>query len=286
MFATMVISLPSAHEGGDVIVKHRGETKTLKTSSADVALLCWYSDVSHQVLPVTSGYRLVLTYNLALPPDLERPSAALLRDDLRPLRHLLRRWLLQLGKQTETNNTQEFKHGYFQNKTEKTPSKHLYYALDHEYTEAQISLKGLKTVDFDRVSALQTMSSELELDVFLAVLEKEELGSCEHVYDDYYDRKKHYRGYEDDEDDEDDEDEGDGEDWHELEDVHQVSYKIKQLVDLKGRVVLSDISTSEDFEENLLQEFDLWEGLEGEEEYEGFMGNSVGVARSLQKANA
>lgn len=68
MFGTLVICLPSPHEGGDVVVKHSGQAKTFSTSLVQPSVLCWYSDVHHEVLPVTSGYRCVLTYNLAIPP--------------------------------------------------------------------------------------------------------------------------------------------------------------------------------------------------------------------------
>lgn len=153
MFATMVISIPSRHTGGDVVVKHCGKTMKLSTSSADAAALAWYSDVSHEVLPVTTGYRWVLTYNLAVPLEYEWPTAAFSRSALRPLRHSLRRWLLQLEK-------------------DKTELEHLYFSLEHEYTEAQISLKALKRTDHDRISALKQLSAEVNIDIFLAVLEK------------------------------------------------------------------------------------------------------------------
>ncbi|KAI9600163.1 hypothetical protein KEM48_000577 [Puccinia striiformis f. sp. tritici PST-130] len=70
MLGTLIICLPSAHTGGEVVVKHNGESKTLKTSDASQSFACWYSDVTHQVLPVKSGYRCVLTYNLATKPGL------------------------------------------------------------------------------------------------------------------------------------------------------------------------------------------------------------------------
>ncbi|KAK0716561.1 hypothetical protein B0T21DRAFT_425871 [Apiosordaria backusii] len=57
MFGTLVIALPSPHQGGDVVVKHCGQTMTFKTSEHPQSFVCWYSDVSHEVLPVTSGYR-------------------------------------------------------------------------------------------------------------------------------------------------------------------------------------------------------------------------------------
>ncbi|PHH92974.1 hypothetical protein CDD83_2807 [Cordyceps sp. RAO-2017] len=57
MFGTLLLALPSAHRGGEVVVRHCGEEKVLKTSEATQSLVCRYSDVSHEVLPVTSGIR-------------------------------------------------------------------------------------------------------------------------------------------------------------------------------------------------------------------------------------
>lgn len=263
MFATMVISLPSRHMGGDVVVKHCGKRKKLSTCSENAAVLAWYSDVSHEVLPVTSGYRWVLTYNLAVPPEHERPTAALSKSVLKPLEHSLRRWLLQL-------------------ENEETPLEHLYFSLDHEYTEAQISLRALKGADYTRISALQQVSADVDIDIFLAVLEKKESGSCEVEYDPYgWERDRRNArddwGVDEDEDaDSDDREDSEEEDYHRLESADEVSYQIKQLVDIDGKVLLSDVSTSEDFEEHLIQQSgDLFEGTVPEEEYEEFMGNSV-----------
>lgn len=58
-----------------------------------------------------------------------------------------------------------------------------------------------------------------------------------------------------------------------LDDVEDSSFMIKQLVDLDGAVLLSDVSTSEDFEDHLIEQTgDLFDGSVPEEEYEGFMG--------------
>ncbi len=64
MFGTLVICLPSAHQGGELILKHGNDTVTLETSPTsdfDMSYASWYSDVFHEVKPVTSGHRLVLT---------------------------------------------------------------------------------------------------------------------------------------------------------------------------------------------------------------------------------
>ena len=64
MFATLVISLPSKHEGGELIVSHNGQDVRWSTAERSTAYGAWYSDVRHEVKDVTSGHRLVLTYNL------------------------------------------------------------------------------------------------------------------------------------------------------------------------------------------------------------------------------
>ena len=55
MFGTLVVSLPSAHQGGDLVLKHCGEKKVFKTSEWAQSFACWYSDVSHEVLRATAG---------------------------------------------------------------------------------------------------------------------------------------------------------------------------------------------------------------------------------------
>ena len=45
MFGTLVIVLPSPHEGGDVIVTHDGHSKVLETAPAsafETQTLAWY----------------------------------------------------------------------------------------------------------------------------------------------------------------------------------------------------------------------------------------------------
>lgn len=248
MFGTLVICLPSPHQGGDVIVKHHGQTKTLQTSQVQPSMLCWYSDVHHEVLPVTSGYRWVLTYNLAILPDLERPSAALLLSETRELQQHLRRWL-EYGRQGEQASS---------------GTNHIFYLLKHEYTEHSIALRALKTTDLARVQCFQNMSNELEFDVFLAVLEKMESGGVEWEGDRYDGYR--YRAYDDD---------SKPEDWHGLDDIYNSKTHIKKLVDLEGRLLRSEIPC-DDLSENLIPKCDPFEAAsDRNEEYEGYMGNSV-----------
>src|SRR5207247_5140252 len=67
MFGTLTIVLPSAHRGGELVVRHAGREVTLDLSNADVselAFAAFYADCEHEIKPVTQGARVCLTYNL------------------------------------------------------------------------------------------------------------------------------------------------------------------------------------------------------------------------------
>jgi hypothetical protein len=109
---------------------------------------------------------------------------------------------------------------------------------------------------------------------FLAVLEKEQQGGVEMDWSQHGYKKKWYE-YEDE-----GEDEGGGEDWHELDDIYETKYRIKRLVTLTGAILRFDYGLDDDeLENNVIPacDDDPFEDVEGEEEYEGYMGNSVCV---------
>ncbi|KAF4985664.1 hypothetical protein FGRMN_11132 [Fusarium graminum] len=243
MFGTLVVSLPSVHDGGGVILKHCGETFIYSSSFWDMSCASWYSDVSHEVQPVTSGYRWILAFNLALDQSLPPPAAGYSSGQIRSIRHCIRRWLAQ-DKQAR-------------------PNRYVYHVLDHEYTEANVSFRSLKGDDSTRISALVEACRGLPVTFFIALLEKKEFGS---VYMDPWLKGKKRRWYEDEIDY--------GEDpnsYHELEDIFEVSYEPKIIKDTFGFTVTNTLKLKVD---DLLDE-DCFEDIEAEEDYEGFMGNSV-----------
>jgi len=68
-FGSLVVCLPSPHSGGELLVRHEGTTVEYNWSTANASTNCiqwaaFYSDCEHEVLEVTSGHRLTLTYNL------------------------------------------------------------------------------------------------------------------------------------------------------------------------------------------------------------------------------
>ena len=269
MFGSLVVCLPSPHEGGEVVVKHCGEKKVFSTSSAAQSFVCWYSDVSHEVLPVTAGYGWVLTYNLAIDPAVERPSATLQRSETAALRDVLQRWLA--GSENGSRDLE-----------------YVYHVLDHDYTEANMSLRGLKTRDLAQVQVLKDLAAELPIDVFLALLEKEEQGDCTVEYDHYdhwgggrrYTEKYNKYDSEDgSEDGSEDVSEAESDNFHPLDEVFDMQHRIKKLIDLDGREVMSGLPLDED---HILQN-DCFDGADAEEEFEGYMGNSVRASRELNR---
>jgi predicted 2-oxoglutarate/Fe(II)-dependent dioxygenase YbiX len=79
MFGTMVIVLPSAFTGGELVVKHQGETEEFDqstTSSFGSQYIAFYADCKHELKTVTSGYRLCLVYNLVKVGEGVCPKAA------------------------------------------------------------------------------------------------------------------------------------------------------------------------------------------------------------------
>ena len=71
MFGSLVVCLPTQFTGGELIVRHHKEEIKYDWSSiaSDTSsILHWaafFSDVEHEVLPVSEGYRVTLTYNLS-----------------------------------------------------------------------------------------------------------------------------------------------------------------------------------------------------------------------------
>ena len=70
MFGSLVVCLPSEFTGGALVTRHQGREVTFDWSSSTTThWAAFFSDVEHEVLPVTSGHRITLTYNLHCLPS-------------------------------------------------------------------------------------------------------------------------------------------------------------------------------------------------------------------------
>lgn len=67
-FATLIISLPTEHQGGDLTVSHNGVDQVFSSEDHWRGLLwcAFFTDCQHAVSPVTKGTRVVLQYDLYL----------------------------------------------------------------------------------------------------------------------------------------------------------------------------------------------------------------------------
>jgi hypothetical protein len=77
MVATMVLQLPSVHQGGELVVYRGGEVKYRHDFGKKEGTAAYlphyavhYADAEHALETVTKGYRLVLIYSLCLPPTM------------------------------------------------------------------------------------------------------------------------------------------------------------------------------------------------------------------------
>ncbi|KAG6360927.1 hypothetical protein INS49_011995 [Diaporthe citri] len=160
MIGTLVISLPSKHEGGQVHLSHGNRRHIFATSnfsSFDLTGLAWYSDVTHEIKPLSSGYRLVITYNL-LQQRGSPPSAGVFIEQQAQLQALLQKWASALQSKTR-----------------------VIYRLDHKYSQSSLSIQNMKGRDAQRIRCLKQACQEAGFYILLAIMTRTE--GCE---DDYY----------------------------------------------------------------------------------------------------
>jgi hypothetical protein len=76
MFGSLVLVFPTPHEGGALLVRHRGTEWTFDSATelsaappSSIGYAAFFSDVEHEVAPVLSGHRITLTYNLYFDDD-------------------------------------------------------------------------------------------------------------------------------------------------------------------------------------------------------------------------
>ncbi|KAF7193013.1 MICOS complex subunit MIC60 [Pseudocercospora fuligena] len=251
MFATLVICLPSPNEGGDIVLSHKGVAKRFATSTTQPSYACWYSDVTHEVKEVTSGYRLVLTYNIyktsAIASNL---SASLIGEQYPALKSALKNWRW-------------------------VDSSEAIYILDHKYTDANLNINSLKGADVARVQALSHFAEKYKYEIFLASMEHMKSGEAAYEYDPYDrygSRRGRYNDWYDDDDEDEDEDGSDGE-FHAIEDIHDTETKLKRVIAPDGTQLIIDMTIEEEcllFEEA----FQTYSRDPDDHDYTGYTGNA------------
>ena len=214
MFATLVVCLPSRHAGGTLIVTHDGQTRRIELGGADapfkIRYAAFFADCQHEVLPVTSGHRICLVYNLATvrkkQPVAPKSSAAVMAVSA------------LLGRLFEDRSRDK-----------------VAIPLRHQYTRAALDPGELKGGDRARVDVLLRAAERSGCQAFLALMTHHQEGSADEGSLSY--RSSRSRGWHD--EDEDEDDDGDGgfasDPGAQFEDICEESLTLDHWLDASGR---------------------------------------------------
>jgi hypothetical protein len=169
MFGTLVIGLPSAHRGGELVLRHSGREVTVDLSqaeSSELTFAAFYADCEHEVRPVAAGNRVCLVYNLIQTPTRKGGRQPLTAPDYASETSTAAEMILATMSRAEA------------------PVK-LAWLLEHQYSPAGLSFAGLKNADAALVGVLSQAARQAGCDVHLAMVHIEESGSAELGYDTY-----------------------------------------------------------------------------------------------------
>ncbi len=196
MFATMVISLPSQSEGGELVVRHKEHEAKLNLSCndpAEIAFAAFYADCVHEVLPVTAGCRLTLVFNLMRTGSGDAPAPPAYEAEAKQAAVLLRAW-------ADTKPMPSSEAADIELEIDSQPEK-IVYPLQHAYTPAELSFDALKGTDAAVAKVLAAAVPDAGCDLHLALLKIWESGTAE------YTGGYHRSWYSEEDEDEDDGDE-------------------------------------------------------------------------------
>ena len=151
MVATLVIALPTAGAGGELVVRHQGREEVFAMQTdhpSELHHAAFYADCEHEIRPVTTGGRVALVYNLMRrgdgavggPPDPEALVASLAAE--------LRRQFARTDG----------------------PEK-LIWVLEHNYSEAGLSFETLKNADASVGRMLGKAAVRADCSIHAALLE-------------------------------------------------------------------------------------------------------------------
>ncbi len=183
MFGTLVIVLPCAHGGGELLIRHAGRETSVDLSAADFSELSYaafYADCEHEVRPITEGRRVCLIYNLI--HEKAEPLGAPLHDaEVAAAAGMIAAALEGGG----------------------APAK-IVWLLEHQYSPAGLSFSELKNADAARAQVLVQAAARAGCAAHLGIVHIEESGPAEISYESYS-RGRRWR-QDDDDDEEEDED--------------------------------------------------------------------------------
>ena len=168
MFATLVINLPSEHEGGELIISHGGQSQSYSFADGDTfqpRFVAFYADCYHEVKPITSGYRICLIYNLAIANRKQQPLLAQQFKVVEEVGNAIQAW----AQENRENPT-------------------LTYLLEHDYSEKNLTLANLKNGDFPKAAVLLNAAEKNDCQAFLCLVTYSRTSYGETAYYGHYSR--------------------------------------------------------------------------------------------------
>lgn len=164
MVGTLVISLPTDGEGGQVVIRHQDREEAVDLSIRDpgeLAFAAFFADCAHWTEPVRSGHRVSLVYNLVMLPgsrDVPRTAPDFSSHAMRAAR-ILSEWA----------------------SGDRKPKK-VVWILDHLYSESGLDFEVLKGRDALLCRVLAEAARIADCAYYLALLLIEESGAPDDDY--------------------------------------------------------------------------------------------------------
>ena len=159
MVATLVIGLPCDSTGGELVVRHADRETTIDVSVRDpweLAYAAFYADCRHETLPVSSGHRISLVYNVTVRAGSRKSVPTSAPDPftfVESTAKLLQDWDREEGAANK-----------------------VVWLLDHDYSQAGLSFDALKGVDAAVGRMLASAAERAGCALHAAILHIEEHG--------------------------------------------------------------------------------------------------------------
>lgn len=258
MVGSLVVTLPSSFKGGALVVEHGGEVATYRSPKRSLSFVAFYADCHHQVRPVTSGCRIVLTYNLILQGE---TAAAPVTEG---------QAVDAVARCLDEHFTAPLPPPPWRTGVPGGPPTRLVYLLDHEYTARGVSWARLKGNDAIRAAVLREAAARTDCDAVLALADVHETWNCfEPERERFRYRRSRYRSWDDDDDDW--PGESDSIDDYELDGLVDSNITLDCWVDQSGAPATPIVTTVADAEVCATTPSTDLEPYASE--YEGYMGN-------------
>jgi len=162
MIGTLVVSLPSSHTGGELLIEHNNETVAYQAPADEVSVAAFYADCRHEVKPVRTGYRVTFACDLLLDSDPAGEVPA--EPSAEAARHLTEHFTTRVSRWKGDD---------------REPPNRLVYLLDHAYTQRGLSWDRLKGADAERAPLLRAAAEDAGCEAVLALAEIKETWDTE-----------------------------------------------------------------------------------------------------------